>query len=442
MLAQGASLPLLAYSARCENIANNGRGDDVRARVSLDVLNFALAGAREGFGPFIAVYLQAQGFDPAATGIVMSLAGVGGLTCTTPIGAWVDRSVRKRELLMLAVAVIAVGAITIVAAKSIYLIGFAQLLIGIGDTALAPLLAAMTLGIVGHAVFADRMSRNEAFNNAGNATRSALAAALGYFFGLQYVAVTIVLSAVVSSLVVRGIRPDAIDHVVARAGEIDDQPTWRVLLRMRGLMLLALVVLVYQAASSAMLPFLAEARTAAGSDPSLTTGAMCVISRGFMVPAALLAPYVARRRGYAGVMTIVLAMVAGRAVLAYFAHSWAIVILVEMMEGLSVGMALVAIPVLNADVMAGTGRTNAALGLVLTTFGAGATISPLLGGFIANRFGFGGCFIAYAMVAAVGMVIWIAGRRLIRSEGRLEPAADDEAELAAEPQPNPPIAAT
>ena len=317
----------------------------MRARASLDALNFVLAGAREGFGPFIAVYLQAQGFDPAATGIVMSLAGVGGLTCTTPIGAWVDRSHRKRELLMLAVAVIAVGALTIVAVKSIFLIGFAQLLIGIGDTALAPLLAAITLGIVGHAAFAERMSRNEAFNNAGNATRSALASALGYFFGLQYVAVTIVLSSVLSSLVARAIPPNAIDHVAARAGETDDQPTWRALLRMRGLLLLALVVLIYQAASSAMLPFLAEARTAAGSDPSLTTGVMCVVSRGFMVPAALLAPRVARRRGYSGVMTIVLAMVVARAGLAYFAHSWAVVILVEMIEGLSVGMALVAIPV-------------------------------------------------------------------------------------------------
>ena len=399
----------------------------MRARTSLDWLNFVLAGAREGFGPFIAVYLQAQGFDPGATGIVMALAGVGGLTCTTPIGAWVDQSQRKRELLMLAVAIIAVGAIAIVSFKSIYLIGVAQLLIGIGDTALAPLLAAITLGIVAHSVFAERMSRNEAFNNAGNATRSALAAALGYAFGLQYVAITVVLSSIATVLVVRGIRPEAIDDVVARAGEKDDQPAWRVLLRLRGLMLLAIVVLIYQAASSAMLPFLAEARTAAGSDPSLTTGAMCVISRGFMVPAALLAPHVARRRGYAGVMTIVLGMVVVRAVLACFAHSWAVVVLVEMIEGLSVGMALVAIPVLNASVMAGTGRTSAGLGLVLTTFGAGATVAPLIGGFVADHYGFGGSFVAYAIIASLGLAVWIGGRHLYSADSGLEPARDDSA---------------
>ncbi len=408
----------------------------MRARTSLDALNFVLAGAREGFGPFIAVYLQTRNFNPGATGIVMSLAGVGGVALTTPIGIWVDRSHRKRELLMLAVLVIAVGAVTIVASSNITLIGAAQLLIGIGDTALAPLLAAMTLGIVGRAAFADRLSRNEAFNNAGNAVRSALAAVLGYFFGLQYVAVTIVVSSVLSSLAVGRIRPEAIDHAKARAGEASDEPTWRALLGLRGLLLLALVVLIYQAASSAMLPFLAEARSAAGSNPSITTGVMCVVSRGFMIPSALLAPRLARRRGYSGVMTIVLAAVAVRAVLAYFAHTWALVVLVEALEGLSVGMALVAIPVLNAEIMAGTGRTSAALGLVLTTFGAGATISPLIGGFVADRFGFGGSFIAYAGVAILGIVVWIGGRRLIRGDSGLE------VELPSGPTPEPPKAAT
>ena len=406
----------------------------MRARTSLDALNFVLAGAREGFGPFIAVYLQTRGFNPGATGIVMALAGVGGLAFTTPIGVWIDRSHRKRELLMLAVLVIAIGAVTIVASAHITVIGAAQLLIGIGDTALAPLLAAMTLGIVGREAFAGRLSRNEAFNNAGNATRSALAGALGYVFGLQYVAVTIVLSSMLSALVVGRIRPEAIDHAAARAGEASDEPTWRALIGLRGLLLLALVVLIYQAASSAMLPFLAEARSAAGSDPSITTGVMCVVSRGFMIPSALLAPRLARSRGYSGVMTLVLATVAVRAVLAYFAHGWPLVLLVEALEGLSVGMALVAIPVLNAEIMAGTGRTSAALGLVLTTFGAGATISPLIGGIVADHFGFGGSFIAYAGVAILGIVVWTGGRRLIRGDSGLE------IELPGEPPPEPPRA--
>ena len=152
------------------------------------------------------------------------------------------------------------------------------------------MIAAMTLGIDGVNAFATRMSRNEAWNNAGSSARSALAAVLGYFFGLQYVAITILLSSMASAFVVTRIKAAHIDDIAARSGETSDEPAWRALLRLRGLLLLAATVLIYQAASSAMLPYLAEARTAAGNDPSITTGVMCVISRGFMVPAALLAP--------------------------------------------------------------------------------------------------------------------------------------------------------
>ncbi len=115
----------------------------------LDALNFALAGAREGFGPFLGVYLQAKGFNPATTGVAMSLAGAAGLVVTTPIGALIDGIEAKRTGIILAVSAIAIGAIVIMAARSGWLIGAAQLLIGVGDTSVAPLLAAVTLGIVG-----------------------------------------------------------------------------------------------------------------------------------------------------------------------------------------------------------------------------------------------------------------------------------------------------
>lgn len=420
--------------------ARMDRGDGVRTKGTLDTLNFVLAGAREGFGPFIAVYLQAQGFDPASTGIVMALAGLGGLLLTTPIGALVDASHQKRELMILSVILIAVGAVVIIATHNIWLISIAQFAIGVGDTALAPLLAAITLGIVGHAAFAERMSRNEAFNHAGNAARSAVAAVLGFFFGLQYVAVTIILSSIATIITTRFIRADSIDNVVARAGEADDTPMWRALLGMPGLLLLAVIVFIYQASSSSMLPYLAEARSAAGDDPSLTTGAMCVIARVVTVLAALLAPRIAAFRGYSGVMTIVLAAVMVRGCLAYFATNWFIVGTVEVLEGLSVGLACVAIPVLNAEVMAGTGRANAALGALLTAFGAGATVSPLIGGFVAQRFGFAGSFIAYAVVAAVGMILWIGGRWMLRNESRLETGTALEPE-AEEPPPPQPVAA-
>lgn len=394
----------------------------MRPGATLDALNFSLAGAREGFGPFIAVYLQARGFDPAVTGIVMSLAGASGLVSTTPIGAVIDHSPSKRFGLVIAVFAIAVGSVAIVATSNVYIIGAAQLLIGVGDTGIFPLVAAITLGLVGHEAFGARAARNEAFNNAGNAANAAFAAVLGYCFGLQYVAVMIVVMAIATAFTVARIDTAAIDHVVARGGPCDDRPIWQALTDVPPLFLLAVTVLIFQSASSAMLPFLAQARTEAGADPSLTTGAMCVITRIPMIFAALAAPWIAKRRGgYADVMTLVLALVVVRAVLAFYADSWWLVAPVQILEGISVGMACVAIPALNAEIMAGTGRANIGLGAVMTAFGAGAMLSPLIAGFVAQRVGFSGSFIAYAIVAFIGLIVWTIGRRVLGADPSMMP---------------------
>ena len=394
----------------------------MRTNVGLDLLNFALAGAREGFGPFLGVYLQARGFDPAATGIAMSLAGASGLLATTPIGAAIDRTTRKRTAMLLSVTAIAVGAVVIVATKHLWAIGAAQLLIGIGDTAVAPLVAALTLGLVGMDAFAARMSRNEAWNHAGNAANAAIAATLGYTLGLGWIALAIAAKALASALALTGIHPARINHTQARSGEADERSTLRVLAGMPDLLLLAAITLLFQTASGALAPFLAQARTAAGSDPSLTTGAIVVIARAVMVPAALLAPILARRfgsGGYGPVMTVALALTVLRGLLAAVNSSWASIVGVEVLEGAAVGLSSVAIPALSADIMQGTGRASTGLAAVLTAFGIGATLSPLVAGFAAQSLSFRGAFLILAAISFAGCVIWVAGRR------RLAPLASD-----------------
>lgn len=391
----------------------------------LDALNFALAGAREGFGPFLGVYLQASGFDPAATGIAMSLAGASGLVATAPLGALVDRTQRKRLAVIASVLAIAVGAVAIVLTRRLWVIGLAQGLIGIGDTAVAPLVSALTLGLFGGSAFGARMARNEAFNHAGNAVNAALAGALGYFFGLQYVAVAIAAMALATAIVVLQLDHRAIDHVGARSGEADERSTVRALLQTPSLLLLAAVVLLFETAHGALLPFLAQARTAAGNNPSITTGVMVVIGRVAMVAAALLAPRIANRFGYTTVMSVVLAVAVVRGGLAALGTSWSVVVPVQLLEGLATGLSSVAIPTLTADIMRGTGRANAALGVVLTAFGAGATFSPLIAGFVSQHSGFGGAFLVLAGIAALGLVIWIIGLRVLGSQfiQRVEPAS-------------------
>ncbi|SFU74761.1 Predicted arabinose efflux permease, MFS family [Methylobacterium sp. 174MFSha1.1] len=378
---------------------------------SLGALNFALAGAREGFGPFLGVYLQQRGFDPAATGFAMGLAGLAGLLATTPVGALIDRTAYKRAGLGLAVLAIAAGAVALVATDNLWLIGLSQLVIGVADTSIAPLVAALTLGIVGQRAYGHRVSRNEAFNHAGNAANAALSGVLGYTLGLGFVSIAIVVMAVATCGVLLTLDAGSIDHGTARGGEQDDRSTLRVLLETRPLLILAAVVFAYQTANGAMLPFLAQARTAAGADPSLTTGVMTVVAQATMVGAALLAARVARGRGHAGVLSLALGLVVVRGILAAFATSWWLVIPVQVLEGLAMGLGGVAIPALVAEIMKGSGHAGAGLGGVMTAYGAGAALSPLLAGLVAQSLGFPATFFTLAAVAAVGLGAWMVGRR-------------------------------
>ena len=203
---------------------------------------------------------------------------------------------------------------------------------------------------------------------------------LGYTLGLGYVSIAIVVMAVASCGVLLTIDKGSIDHGTARGGEQDERSTLRVLFETKPLLILAGTVFAYQTANGAMLPFLAQARTAAGADPSLTTGVMTVVSQATMVGAALLAARVAQGRGHAGVLSIALGLVVVRGILAAFATSWWLVIPVQVLEGLAMGLGGVAIPALVAEMMEGTGHATAGLGGVMTAYGAGATVSPLLAG--------------------------------------------------------------
>ena len=394
--------------------------------LSLDALNFALAGAREGFGPFLGVYLQHQGFDPALTGFAMSLAGIAGILATGPLGAVIDRLTAKRAGMVAAVAAIALGAVLIVITRNLWLVAIGQVFIGVADAALAPLVAALTLGLVGQDRYPDRVSRNEAFNHGGNAANAAVAALLGYWLGLGMVAVAIFVMAVATSLVLSRIDPERIDHVAARGGEPDESSTLQVLWTNKPLLLLGACTFLFQAANGAMLPFLAQSLTKAGRDPSLTTGAMTVLAQVTMVAAALAVPRLSRDKGHGMLLGAALGLVIARAGLAAGSQDlWAIG-LVQVMEGAAMGLAGVAIPALVAGYMDRSGHASAGLGGVMMLYGAGAAVSPLVAGLVAQHLGFAASFIALGLISAIGLALWIGGSLALRRR-----AAADEPESAA-----------
>ena len=312
----------------------------------LEALNFAMAGAREGFGPFLGVFLQDKGFNPASTGFAMSLAGLAGVAATTPLSALIDRIQVKRAAVVAAVLTIALGAGLIVATKLLVVVALGQILIGIADTSLAPLVSALTLGIVGRERYAAQVARNETFNHGGNAVNATLSAALGYWFGLGWVALAIAVMASATVTVVSRIDPRTIDHEAARGGNPGSRSAWRALLDSRPLLTLGAAAFAFQTSSGAMLPFIAQALVKAGHDPSVTTGAMTVTVQMVMVGAAAVVPWLDRRIGNVNVLALALSLVVIRAGFAFWSGALPVIALIEILEGVSMGLAGVAIPAL------------------------------------------------------------------------------------------------
>ncbi len=116
---------------------------------SLSRLNFSLADVRDGLGPFLGIYLIGLGWVPDQIGFVMTVAGIASLIATTPAGALVDTTRRKRALVVgCAILIIAVN-FALLIWPTTWVVGISQAATGIAAAAIGPAILGMTLGLVG-----------------------------------------------------------------------------------------------------------------------------------------------------------------------------------------------------------------------------------------------------------------------------------------------------
>jgi MFS family permease len=138
-----------------------------RSLHALEASNFFLADVQTGLGPFVAAYLASNGWRPDSVGHALTIAGIATVALQTPAGAIVDRVRNRRWLLVVATVVLGIGALLLSTAKSHAAVYAAQGIIGACAPFLGPTLAAITLGMVGAALFDRQFGRNQGFNSAG-----------------------------------------------------------------------------------------------------------------------------------------------------------------------------------------------------------------------------------------------------------------------------------
>src|ERR1700760_453294 len=127
------------------------RADSKRSSVrGLAALNFVIADVQNGMGPYIALFLQAIAqWNPAQIGTALAFGNIAQLFAQTPVGALIDQTHRKRTLVAIGIAMIAVACIVTPLVPTLAVVSGAQVLIGVAGSIFPATLAAMALGLVG-----------------------------------------------------------------------------------------------------------------------------------------------------------------------------------------------------------------------------------------------------------------------------------------------------
>ncbi|WP_426442155.1 MFS transporter [Bradyrhizobium genosp. P] len=391
-----------------------------KALAPLLALNFFMADMQAGIGPFLGVFLLAHGWQSGWIGTVMTAGGVAGMLMTTPAGALIDAT-RSKKLFVIAPGICTVIASGIVLlSQQFWLVAASQVATAIAGAAIGPAVAGITLGIVRQAGFNRQNGRNQAFNHAGNMVGAGLSGLLGWLYGFTAVFWLAAAFGLLSIISVLLIPSDAIDDDAARGLDRQDKAHdkvsgLQVLVQSKPLLILAAALLFFHLGNAAMLPLYGLAVVAdKHADPASFVATTIVIAQGTMILTSLVAMRMAEKQGYWLVLLVSFAALPIRGVIAAWLLNKSGVYPVQILDGVGAGLQSVAVPGLVARILNGTGRVNAGQGAVMTVQGIGASLSPAIGGWIAQELGYGPMFVILGAFAAVSVSLWVMFSPLLK----------------------------
>jgi MFS family permease len=392
-----------------------------RSERGLDWFTFFVADIQTGFGPFLAVYLTTQKWNQADIGLILAIGSLAGLLSQLPAGWLVDLAPSKRRLAMLAVVGIGLSALIIALTPSFLGILAAKLLHVGASSILGPAIAAITLGLVGHAAVGPRLGRNARFASIGNGLAAAVMGICGYLISPQAVFLVTAALALPTLLALTEIEESAIDSVLADGGIAEREATQVVpaliskLLAKRSLLVLTFAIFLFHAANAAMLPLVGSEMAMRsgrlllpllGIEISMGQWASALIALCIVVPqgvVALIAPGVGRLAVSWGRRPVLLlgfaALPLRAAILAFNSDPW-VIVAAQILDGICGAVLGVLVPLSLADISRGTGRFNLAQGIAASATGIGAALSTAVAGYLATKFGSGAAFLGLAVTAA------------------------------------------
>jgi predicted MFS family arabinose efflux permease len=379
--------------------------------VSLDAVNFLLADVRGALGPYLNVFLVTQQqWSQSNVGLVTMIGGLVGIAFQTPIGAAIDATRAKRAVVVVALAVLALGAVTIYAWPTLWPVMVANSLMAIVGDVFGPAVAALTLGLYARKQLARRMGRNSAFDHAGNVAIALAAAAVGSLFSQRAVFLLVPVFALLASFAVLSIPAASIDYDRARdmeAGGKEGPAGLGILFTSRPLVIFGLCVMLFHFANAPLLPLVGQKLAAAHPKAATAMMSACIVAAQMvMLPIALLVGSKADIWGRKPLFLAGFAILPLRAVLYTLSDDSAWLIGVQLLDGVGAGIFGALAPLVVADIMRGTGRYNLALGAIATAQGIGASVSGLAAGEIVDHFGYAATFLSLGAAALAALIVF------------------------------------
>ncbi|MEH3116704.1 MAG: MFS transporter [Methylorubrum populi] len=388
-----------------------------RATHGLDAFTFFIANLQTSFGPFVAVYFTQQKWTQADIGLALTVGSLVSLLGQMPGGAFVDASRSKRFAAGFSAFWVGASAVMLAALPTYLVVMLAMAIHSAASCVLTPAIAAISIGLVGHARAGERLGRNASFSAIGNALGAAGMGAIGYYLSndaVFYLAGLLVIPALVALSFIpsgrhaeagkpRGTLAREAGPREARSGETGGMLA---LVRNRTLLCFAACMVLFFLANAAMLPLVGSVMTLRASETATALVAACI-----MVPQAVLAvtaPFVGRLAqswGRKPLLVIGFAALPIRGLLFAFVHDPYWMVAIQVFDGISASVLGVMVPLIVSDVTHGSGRFNTALGAVGTGMGIGAALSTALAGFMADELGSQTAFLGLAVVGAAGLVL-------------------------------------
>lgn len=380
-----------------------------KIRLPLAGINFFLSDVASGLGPFLAIYLIAvQKWNTGNIGLILTIAGLVTMFLQTPAGAVVDVSRYKRGLLSISIIVVIVSTWAISVNSSFLMVAISQAFAGAADAFMGPLVAGMTLGMVGRIMFSRQFGENQTYGHAGNVFTAAITGLLTYYIALKLMFYVVIVTGCCALFFVAILNKRLINNKRARGAEKTQEEgqhsSVKVLFKNKVLRNFGFAVLCFHLANAAMLILVGEDVSKASKGDSIIFVAGSIIAAQFvMVFMALLVRNKANKWGRKPIFLIAFIILPIRGILFTFSDKPYYLLCVQLLDGVGAGIYGALFPIVVEDLMAGTGRYNIAFGAISTMQGIGAALSNLVAGYLAEVFGFHFTFYVLAGIAVIGL---------------------------------------